>query len=465
MMKRRGLALSIFLFSAVSSLQAQSIDSLVASLPSSREYFSPRAVTDSVLRMEEETVSALSSYLYEGVVVPSRFNASSLGKMLMLPKVVRPIHAPRDLPFSISLIPSPSRATLFSRETQSLLERYRVAQAVDEQVLQHLQANNYGEALYTTEELLRDKTSKDLDNIGLGVGTMVAGKIDPVGIKAYADRFSVEEIERKYWIPGFESSIQFSQNYISDNWYKGGNSNMNLSMRTYFSLLYRRDRVQWLNELESKLGIYTATQGSTGAKYRISEDLLRLHSNYGIKASKRWSYTVDGELRTQLFLTYNNDRSVLQSAPWAPIRTNLGIGMKYSYQKKSKTRYGRQVSLSLNLAPLSYNWRWSGRDDIDLARHGLKERMSVHTLGSTLRGELKCDFNMDISWISRAYFNTSYKNTELEWENTLVMRISRYFSTRINVHLRYDDSSRPSDSWNRHIQINELLSFGFNYKL
>lgn len=464
-MKRRKLALVLFLLSAVPNLRAQSIDSLMSSLPSSREYFSPSEVEDGHLLLGEKNASELSSYLREGAAIPGRLNASTLGKMLLLPSIVRPVQAPFEWSFNTSLLPPKREITLFAQETQGLLERYRVARVIDDDVLQYLQSKSYGIASYTAEELQRNRTSIDLGNTRLGPETMVAGTIDPVGIKAYADRFSVEEIERKYWIPGFESSVQFSQNYISDNWYKGGNSNMNLSMRTYFSLLYRRERVQWLNELESKLGIYTATQGSSGAKYRISEDLLRLHSNYGIKASKRWSYTVDGELRTQLFTTYNSDRSVLQSAPFAPIRTNLGIGMKYSYQKKSKTRYGRQISLSLNLAPISYNWRWSGRDDIDLARHGLKERMSVHTLGSTLRGELKCDFNMDISWISRAYFNTSYKSTELEWENTLVMRISRYFSTRINVHLRFDDNARPSENWNRYIQINELLSFGFNYKL
>ena len=28
--------------------------------------------------------------------------------------------------------------------------------------------------------------------------------------------------ERRYWISAFESAVQFSQNYVSENWYKGG---------------------------------------------------------------------------------------------------------------------------------------------------------------------------------------------------------------------------------------------------
>lgn len=34
--------------------------------------------------------------------------------------------------------------------------------------------------------------------------------------------------ERRYWISAFESAVQFSQNYVSENWYKGGSSNLNL---------------------------------------------------------------------------------------------------------------------------------------------------------------------------------------------------------------------------------------------
>ena len=64
------------------------------------------------------------------------------------------------------------------------------------------------------------------------------------------------ELRERSWVPGLESSIQFSQNRVSDNWYKGGASNLNLYMRNYLSLSYITDRVLWKNELESKLSVY-----------------------------------------------------------------------------------------------------------------------------------------------------------------------------------------------------------------
>ena len=72
---------------------------------------------------------------------------------------------------------------------------------------------------------------------------------------------------------------------------------------------------------------------------------------------------------------------------------------------------------------------------------------------------------MNLTWTSRLYFNTSYKNVEVEWENTLDMALTRYFSTRFNLNLRYDDAVLPYPGWHRYLQYNELLSFGFNYRL
>ena len=36
------------------------------------------------------------------------------------------------------------------------------------------------------------------------------------------------DIDRKHWIHSFDASLQFSQAYISPNWYQGGNNNLNM---------------------------------------------------------------------------------------------------------------------------------------------------------------------------------------------------------------------------------------------
>lgn len=273
------------------------------------------------------------------------------------------------------------------------------------------------------------------------------------------------EIKTRYWTPSFESTIQFSQNYMSENWYKGGGSNLTLFTRTYGALTYSKERLQWKNELESKLSIYNSG-GDAKHRYQVGEDLLRLQSIFAVRAANKIYYALNGELRTQLWNTYKRNSDKLQTSLLSPTTINVGLGIKFDYAHKSKHIYGRKFSISTNIAPFSYTMRATINNKIDLGRQGLSlDRLSYHRLGSTFRADMRWDINMNLSWHSRLYFNTTYDTTEAEWENTLNMSFGRYFSTRINVNLRFDDGARPSSAWHRYFQINELLSFGFNYRL
>ena len=73
------------------------------------------------------------------------------------------------------------------------------------------------------------------------------------------------------------------------------------------------------------------------------------------------------------------------------------------------------------------------------------------------------NYNKYISLTSRFKYFTSYKKIETELENNLNVALSNYFSTRIFLYLRFDDSV-PSDPKFKKLQVNELLSFGLNYK-
>lgn len=91
--------------------------------------------------------------------------------------------------------------------------------------------------------------------------------------------------------------------------------------------------------------------------------------------------------------------------------------------------------------------------------------MIKHSLGSTIRSELLWDFNLTIGWRSRFIYNTNYKNVDSEWENTFNFNFNRFFSSKLYLHLRFDDSVPPSESWMKYLQVNELISLGFNFKI
>ena len=61
------------------------------------------------------------------------------------------------------------------------------------------------------------------------------------------------------------------------------------------------------------------------------------------------------------------------------------------------------------------------------------------------------------------YF-TTYEMVNWDFENTFNLQISRFFSTRINLHVRYNDGVAKAEDFKSYFQFNQLLSFGFNYK-
>ncbi len=295
---------------------------------------------------------------------------------------------------------------------------------------------------------------------------IVAAAVDTpfAGVDA-SDQLHGVSLGRKYWFPGLESNIQFSQTYISPNWHKGGNSALALHSKQLLRLSYEKDKVNWLNELEWRLGLNAEIRDSLQG-YNVSDDLLRLRSNLGIKAFKGWYYSLDVEARTQAFEQRSEDKTVVYSAFASPLTLTAGLGMKWVVDNKSKTHYGRRFRLDLNIAPLAYDFKWSARKDIDMTRHGFEEGKNIYSaIGSMLRANMIWDFTDTFAWESRLYYNTSYKRVETEFENSLVFAFSRYISTRINVLLRYDDAVPITPENKSRLQIYEMLTIGFDLKI
>ncbi len=269
------------------------------------------------------------------------------------------------------------------------------------------------------------------------------------------------EVPKKYWFFSWNGALHLTQSYISSNWHKGGNSNFNLFNKHLLTANYKKERISWNNELEWRLSLFTSNADTVG-KLRVADDLLRLHSNFGYESSllKNLFYTLDAEVRTQLFKMREENKKTYLSGPLSPITTMLGLGAKYVYDWKSST-YGRKLHFEFNLSPLAYDFRWSLSKDIDLTRHGFKPNTNIYSaIGSMFRANLDFYITQSILWQSRLLFNTSYKRVETEWENGLVFSISKYLSTRLNLALRFDDAVQIRESFFKRLQINQLLSFG-----
>lgn len=270
---------------------------------------------------------------------------------------------------------------------------------------------------------------------------------------------TVEE-HRVNWLHKFNAALQFSQAFISPNWYQGGTNNINILADINWNVkLNNKFYPDWILEATTiyKMGINNAPQ-DTIHKYLISQDLFQFNGTVGYKAIKNWYYSMTAQFKTQFFNNYKPNSNTMKAAFMTPGELNIGLGMTYNYKNDP-----RRFKLDMSIAPLSYNLKVATNRHIPPGNFGIAEgRKSVSDIGSNAEVKISWDIMWNINYSSRFFVFTDYSYAQGDWENTLSFSVNRYFSTRIFWHLRYD-SSRDSDSSWRQWQLKEILSFGLSY--
>lgn len=284
----------------------------------------------------------------------------------------------------------------------------------------------------------------------------VTGPADVPTVKA-------KEVEKRHWIRGFNVSLQFSQAYVSPNWYQGGNSNINGLANIYYNVKLNQafhPNLLFESTMQYKLGINNAPEDKVHS-YNISDDLLQLTSTFGVKAARRWYYSVSGMFKTQLLNSYKPNSNDVQSAFLSPGELNLGVGMTYNFTNTNKT-----ISFDASISPLSYNLKTCTYWRVDPTAYEIAEgRKCRHKFGSSAELKFQWKISYNITYSTRMFAFTDYSDAYADWENTIVFDINRFLTTQIYAHLRYDSATQPCDDpqWHK-LQIKEILSIGFAYK-
>ena len=260
-----------------------------------------------------------------------------------------------------------------------------------------------------------------------------------------------------FWTKKGDGYLQFMQNFVSNNWYKGGESNYSMVGSLTLEANYdNRNKWKWDNKLEMKLGFMHSRSDSVH-KFKSNEDLIRYTGKVGLQAAKNWYYTLQMLAYTQFTRGLKANDLNTYSDFMSPFNLNLGLGMDYKVATKDKKLNG-----TVNLSPIAVNYRYVDRLDLGPS-YGLDEgKHSLVDFGSQVTADLTWKINDVVSWKSRLYAFTSYKRTEIEWENTFTLRVSKYISANLFLFPRFDDSGKKDDDLG-YLQFKEYSSIGFSY--
>ncbi len=280
--------------------------------------------------------------------------------------------------------------------------------------------------------------------------------------KQMAGMVGEAQVNKIHWLRNFDASLQFSQAYISPNWYQGGKSNLNMIANVVYNVKLNpayHPNLIFETYFAYKLGVNNAPEDSVHA-YNISEDLLQINTKFGYKAAKRWYYSLTAQFKTQLLNNYKVNSDEMTASLLSPGELTVGLGMTYAYENPRKT-----VQFNASIAPLSYNLKTCVNNRLNPAAFGIDEgRKTKSEYGSSSELTLRWKLSYNIEYFSRLFVFTDYEQLTGDWENTITFNINKFLSTRVFAHLRYQSSQASEiDGWH-HWQLKEILSIGFSYK-
>ena len=261
-----------------------------------------------------------------------------------------------------------------------------------------------------------------------------------------------------FWKYAGSGKVQFTQHGVSDNWYTGGeNTNSLYSELTLNANYDNKQGIQFENKLEMKLGFITAPS-DTLHNFKTNSDMIRLSSKFGVRAVKNLYYTVETEVKTQFLPNYKTNSNDMVSNFLSPLQLKVKLGLDYKYTIKN-------LSLSLFGAPLTYKHVYLKNDRIVNPSSFEVEsgRRTANLFGSELTGKLSWKLSQNITWNSKMDYFTTYEKVVISWENTFDFKVSRYLSTTLFIHPRFDDGVTLTEENRSYFQFKEMLTFGLSY--
>lgn len=260
---------------------------------------------------------------------------------------------------------------------------------------------------------------------------------------------------RSPWRKGATVMVQMTQNYVSKNWYQGGNTSFSMLAIAQGYINYQSNKFSWQNSGEWRGGFSTIS-GDTCHKVNTSEDYFRLYSKAGYEFYNNMHSIVSVEYMMNLFPTYQENSTLLKTGFASPIRLNIAGGIDF------RPKQGLSVIFNPIAYKLVYVQDTKNTNPNDFGVEQGQNKLSE--FGSSIRVNYLWKPVREFTMDTRFYMYTNYDRVEIDLEITGNFIINRFLSARLSIHPRYDNTVILEGDEKAKIQFKELLSIGFSHQ-
>lgn len=258
-------------------------------------------------------------------------------------------------------------------------------------------------------------------------------------------------------LPG-QFSISGSQTSLS-NWQGGGQDNLSVISMLRFDPTYKKGNHEWINKLDLKYGLI---KPGDFRLYRKNVDQIFLLTKYNRNAfSKYWFYTTQADFRSQFApgFNYAGDSIIGQATSdfMSPGYIQLLVGLDFK-----PVNY-----FTVTFAPVAGKITVVNRQHLaDEGAYGVQkasydEAGNVVTPGRNIRYEFggrvivkfKNDIGKNVNLDSYLDLFSNYMynpgNIDVVFNNTLNLKINKYFNASVTSQILYDDDIITKRDWNK----------------
>lgn len=301
---------------------------------------------------------------------------------------------------------------------------------------------------------------------------------------AAIDKIKAEIVALKppvYWKKGGFTSLNFNTVGLN-NWAAGGVQANSVTALADFFANYKKDKIEWSNQLDLAYGLIQ----NEGETFRKNEDKIDYLSKYGYHATKRLSYAILANFKSQFQPGYDfgnpdPERPVI-SRFLAPAFINLSIGLDYKLTPW----------LSIYFSPAAGKFTIVADDSIaaqNIYIPSSEDAQGVQFYKDNFRAEFGAFFQAmatkelgkNVKLKSRLdLFNnftdknvSNRENIDVNWETTVNFKLTKFIGASLFTHLIYDndvdlptefDANDVAIAYGPRLQFKRVFGVGFSYK-